>query len=321
MLEVPRWLLALVASSFATFHAVLGILAWHGYDNYFLLALSIAVYLITVAAAVMLKRGLEMGSLVGAVVGIGAVSTSVIANLGISPGQTGTYASWYVGGMGVLLGIVAVRGQSLIAWVSAALVTSIVVQAAGVVGVLKAGIVGMVVLIAAGQATAGSLRRADRDIHDLQQAAIANEAETASAIAAGTERKERLQQVLTKALPALSYISSTKGKFSETERKKLIALEASLRDDIRGRRLASDIVQAATQAARERGVQVMLMDEGGLDKLSKRELNAVLQKVADAIDQVKAGKVVVRSPRGEKFLVTVTATRPGTSSPDLWLRF
>jgi hypothetical protein len=296
-------------------------LAWKGYDNYLLLAISIAVYLISVATSVLLKRGLEMGSLVGAVAGIGAVSTSVIANLGISPGQTGTYASWYVGGMGVLLGIVAVRGQSLIAWVSAALVTSIVIQAAGLAGVASSGVVGMVVLIAAGQATAGSLARADREIHELQQSAIANEAETASAIAAGTERKERLQQVLTKALPALSYISSTKGKLSEDERKKLMALEASLRDDIRGRRLAADIVQLATKAARERGVQVMLMDEGGLDKLSKRELNVVLEKIANAIDQVQAGKVVVRSPRGEKFLVTVTATRPGTSSPDLWLRF
>jgi len=46
-----------------------------------------------------------------------------------------------------------------------------------------------------------------------------------------------------------------------------------------------------------------------------------LEKVAGAINSVVAGKVVVRSPRGEKWVVTVMATRPGTEAPDLWLKF
>ena len=45
------------------------------------------------------------------------------------------------------------------------------------------------------------------------------------------------------------------------------------------------------------------------------------KKVAGAINSVVAGKVVVRSPRGEKWVVTVMATRPGTEAPDLWLKF
>ncbi len=321
MLNSPRWLLVVVATSFATFHAVLGALAWQGYDNDYLLALSIVVYLATVALAVVFREGLAMGRLLGAFTGVGAVSTAVIANLGISAGETGTYASWYVGGMGVLLGIAAIRGEALVAWVSAALVVTVVVQAAGPAGIGNSGVVGMVVLIAAGQATARALRRADREVEELQRAEILAEAATISAEAAGVERRERLQKVLTRALPALSYISSTNATLDAKERGAFLQLEASLRDDIRGRHLVNDEVADAARLARQRGVQVLLMDEGGLDGVSDDIRTNVLAQVASALNSVIEGKVVVRSPKGEKWLVTVAATRPGTSAPDLWLKF
>jgi hypothetical protein len=321
MLNSPRWLMVLVSTSFATFHAVLGALAWEGYDNDYLLTLSIVVYLATVVMAVGFRKGLAMGPVLGALTGVGAVATAVIANLGISAGETGTYASWYVGGMGVLLGVAAIRGEALVAWVSAALVVTVVVQAAGLAGIGSSGVVGMVVLIAAGQATARALRRADREVEELQQAEILAQAATISAEAAGVERRERLQKVLTRALPALSYISSKNSVLDADERGRLLQLEASLRDDIRGRRLINDEVAEAARLARQRGVQVLLMDEGGLDGVIDIDRALILDKVAAALNSVDRGKVVVRSPRGEKWLVTVAATRPGTSSPDLWLKF
>lgn len=321
MLNAPRWLLALVSVSFATFHAVLGALSYQGYDNDNLLTASIVIYLLTVACAVSFKSGLAMGPLLGAISGIGAVSTVVVANLGISAGETGTYASWYVGGMGVLLGIVAVRGQTVIAWVSGALVTAIVIHSAGLGAIGNAGLVGMVVLMAAGQATARSMHRADGEVQKLQAAAIRAEEAIVRAEATGVERQERLQRVLTKALPALSFIKSNQGKLSDEQREDLLRLEAGLRDDIRGRHLINEDVEKATQQARLRGVQVLLLDEGGLDDVATQLRKNVLEKVAAAINSVNTGKIVVRSPKGEKFLVTVTATRPGTSSPDLWLKF
>lgn len=321
MLNAPRWLLALVSVSFATFHAVLGAVSWHGYDNVWFLAASIAIYLTTVALAVSLSPGLQMGTGVGVITAVGAVATSEVANLGITDGQTGTYASWYVGGMGVLLGIAAVRGQARLAWVAGLIVGLVVVQEAGVAGIGSSGLVGMVVLIAAGQATARSLARADREVAELQETEIQAQAAIVSAEAAGAERRERLQNVLTKALPALSYITSTKGKLSEDQKEKLLRLEAGLRDDIRGRQLINDSVREAAQLARERGVEVLLLDEGGLEEVSDTLRKAVLDKVTVALNSVTSGKVVVRSPKGEKWLVTVAATRPGTNAPDLWLRF
>jgi hypothetical protein len=98
-------------------------------------------------------------------------------------------------------------------------------------------------------------------------------------------------------------------------------LEARLRDDIRGRDLVNEEVRLATRNARERGVEVVLLDEGGLTNISQIELNNILGKVSGAINSVAAGKIVVRSPRGESWLVTVIATRSGTEAPDLWLKF
>lgn len=321
MLNSPRWLLALVSVSFATFHAVLGALSWKGFDDVGMLAISIAIYLTAVGLAVGLKPGLQMGPGVGAIAASGGVATSIIANLGITAGQTGTYASWYVGGMGVLFGIVAVRGQARLSWLAALLVTFIVIQEAGVSAIGPSGLVGMVVLIAAGQATARSLARADREVQQLQETEIQSQAAIVSAEAAGVERRKRLQNVLTKALPALSYITSTKGQLTDEQKEKLLRLEASLRDDIRGRNLINDDVRAAAQEARERGVEVLLLDEGGLDEVTESVRKLVLDKVVVALGSVSNGKVVVRSPRGESWLVTVAATRPGTNAPDLWLRF
>lgn len=321
MLNAPRWLLALVSISFATFHATLGALSWRGYDNHLFLFASIGIYLLTVLTSVFLRTGLSMGRGLGTVAAFGAVTTSIVANLGISEGNTGTYASWYVGGMGVLLGIVAIRGEVATAWIAGAMVAAVVVQEAGIAALGSSGLVGMSVLIAAGQATANALARADHEVAEFQQSAILAEAAIISAEAAGVERRERLQKVLTRALPALSYITSTSGKLTEDQKFKLIQLEASLRDDIRGRLLINDLVQTAAQRARERGIQVLLMDEGGLDEVSESMREKVLNEVATALDSVMVGKVVIRSPKGEKWMVTVAATRPGTSSPDLWLKF
>lgn len=320
MINLQRIAVTSVAILFALFHAVIGALSWEQYDDVALLGVSIAIYLITLTLSVLLRSGLAMGWLLAVVAVVGAVGTAVTANAGIGEGQTGTYASWYVGGMGVLLGVVAVRGQAIFAWIAAILVTLVVVGEAGVTGILTSGVVGMVVLIAAGQGTARALSRADRELAELQASEKASQIAITSSESSARERRNRLQNVLSLALPALKQISAKSGKLKESERAALVNLEANLRDEIRGRLLVNDEIRDAVTAARDRGIQVLLLDEGGLEALTENERNHVLAKVAAGINSVKAGKVTVRSPRGESFVITVVATRPGTSAPDLWLR-
>ncbi|CAB4536411.1 MAG: hypothetical protein F2529_01355 [Actinobacteria bacterium] len=321
MLNAPRWLLALVSILFGLYHAILGASAWRGYVNILSLALSIAIYMATMVISVVASKGLTISRGFGSLVAIGAVATVIVANSGIQPGHSDPYSTWYVGGMSALLGVLAARGQSAMAWISAALVSFLVVVEDGLEGLGEVGIEGMAILIAAASATAFALKRADREVVELQNAEMAAEAAIIGSEAAGEERKVRLQNVLERSLNALGQISVNRGAVTKREKEEFLQLESSLRDDIRGRALLNPTVRKAASEARARGIDVLILDEGGLSLLPVSQLEHILEKVAGAINSVVAGKVVVRSPRGEKWVVTVMATRPGTEAPDLWLKF
>lgn len=321
MLRTPRWLLALVSISFGTWHAVIGALAWESYQNHWLLILSIAIYLGTLTVSVSASPGLLIGPKYGSLVAFGAVATAVVASVGIAPDHSDPYATWFVGGMGALLGVLAARGQAKFAWLASFLVAMAVYFEGGLGELGEVGLEGMLILIAAGQATARAVIRADREVNELQKTEIAAEAAIISAKASGTERRKRLQHVLKEALPALSAISANNWDSQGHSPEELRQLEAGLRDDIRGRDLVNDEVRLAAKLARQRGVEVVLLDEGGLAGCSRVEIENILGKVAKAIESVNSGKIVVRSPLGERWLVTVIATRPGTQAPDLWLKF
>jgi hypothetical protein len=321
MLNAPRWLLALVSILFGLYHAILGASAWRGYVSILSLALSIAIYMATMVISVVASKGLTISRGFGSLVAIGAVATVIVANSGIQPGHSDPYSTWYVGGMSALLGVLAARGQSAMAWITAALVSFLVVVEDGLEGLGEVGIEGMAILIAAASATAFALKRADREVVELQNAEMAAEAAIIGSEAAGEERKVRLQNILERSLHALGQISVNRGAVTKREKEEFLQLESSLRDDIRGRALLNPTVRKAASEARARGIDVLILDEGGLSQLPASQLEHILEKVAGAINSVFAGKVVVRSPRGEKWVVTVMATRPGTEAPDLWLKF
>jgi len=321
MLNAPRWLLALVSILFGLYHAILGASAWRGYFNILSLALSIAIYMATMVISVVASKGLTISRGFGSLVAIGAVATVIVANSGLQTGHTDPYSTWYVGGMSALLGVLAARGQSALAWITAALVSFLVVVEGGLEGLGEVGIEGMAILIAAASATAFALKHADLEVVELQNAELAAEAAIIRAEAAGEERKVRLQNILESSLNALGQISVNRGAVTKRQKEEFLQLESSLRDDIRGRALLNPTVRKAASEARARGIDVLILDEGGLSDLPESQLEHVLEKVAGAINSVVSGKVVIRSPRGEKWVVTVMATRPGTEAPDLWLKF
>lgn len=321
MLKAPRWLLALVSISFGFYHAVLGALSWRSYENDWVLCLSLAIFVGAFIVAVVASQGLIISTFYGSLVAISAVATVIVANLGLGSTTSDPYATWYVGGMGALLGVLAARGQASLAWIAAALVTWQVYLKLGISGLAEVGLEGMVILIGAASATAYALKRADAEVLALQEAEMLAESSIISSKASSDERRNRLQNVLQLALPSLSFIAASKGQLSQEQRRKLIQLEASLRDDIRGRALLNEGVREAAAAARARGVDVLILDEGGLSEVSESQHSRILEKVVSALNSVTVGKIVIRSPRGEQWLVTVMATRPGTNAPDLWLKF
>ena len=62
--------------------------------------------------------------------------------------------------------------------------------------------------------------------------------------------------------------------------------------------------------ARRRGTTVTLLDEGGIDDLDERELDRVLSRLALALRDTTADKVIARTvPEGSEVAVTVVGLR------------
>jgi hypothetical protein len=96
--------------------------------------------------------------------------------------------------------------------------------------------------------------------------------------------------------------------------------EVELRDEIRGRELVNDKIRVSIRNARKRGVEVVLLDEGGLDGLDQETKQRLLTDVANAIDGIQTGRVTVRTVRGEDWLITVLASDNPNEPPTLWLK-
>jgi hypothetical protein len=149
---------------------------------------------------------------------------------------------------------------------------------------------------------------------DTQTEIVVNEA-------ASLERRAILETALRGALPMLNQIKNQNGKLTEPQKLEARLLEATLRDEIRGRGLMSQSIRDAARNARLRGVEVIILDEGGLDHIAVEERDQILQKVAVAIGEVTEGRITLRAPDSEDWRVTLVATRPGIAKPDLWLKF
>jgi hypothetical protein len=49
-------------------------------------------------------------------------------------------------------------------------------------------------------------------------------------------------------------------------------------------------------------------------------LDDIHQSIIQALRSTNSGKISIKAPRGESYLVSIIATRPEAASPDLWLR-
>jgi hypothetical protein len=112
----------------------------------------------------------------------------------------------------------------------------------------------------------------------------------------------------------------SEGSLSEVEKLEARLLEAELRDSIRGRSLAQAELVQVVRALRRQGVEVQLVDDGGLEDLSAAEAEALIEEVVRLLSAVRQGRVVVRAVRGESWRITVAALRKESAIPDLFVR-
>lgn len=320
MIRLPRWVISIVGLSFAMFQAVLGALWIDSYRDPFVGWLAILIYVSAVIPTIVAFRGLAMPALQGWVNLAVSVAIPVMVNSQLTRLDHETFETWYVGAIGVLLSVTAIRARNNFAWAGVALVLRIMLFDGGPQIIATSGLIGMTLLVAAGQAVSSGLARAAREIEVFVRNRVEQLSAAAATTAARAERAERLQVMFAEALPELRRISVAKGHLTEAQRANARQFEAAMRDEIRGRNLLNERLRKAVASARARGIEVVLLDDGGLDDLTLTQRAPLLEQVADAIDGLDRGKVTIRSPKNEAWRLTVAAFRPGESAPAIWLQ-
>ena len=228
--------------------------------------------------------------------------------------------AWVVMGTAVLLTATAVRQHPRLAILGLISLVAQIVISYGPISFISAGLVGAIVFVLAGLGVSGGIRRANLEAENYLAQQTKALATIAAIEAAQDARQERLQAVLSQAIPMLKTIASATAPLDAKSREEAKLLELSLRDEMRGRGLMIPALKSEVARLRALGVEVAVLDEGGMDELTADEREVILHKAIDALQVVTQGRVTIRSPRNESFRLTVVATIPGQAAPVLNLR-
>lgn len=315
MIKISRWPLVTIAYLFGLFHATLGLIWSEVYHDRRVGFVAIAVYVFALSATILLYRTLEIPVFQAlANLAVAAILPNLIEGQ-IEPASFGTYATWHVGALGVLLGATALRGQPYFAWGGVVVVWGEAIRAEGFDQVASSGLVGLMILVLIGHATNLGLKRSEADITQYNQAAEASTVYvTRKEVAQQTQREtfERSVPVIRRLLKAAI---ATRGKLSEDDRREARQLEIELSDELLGKNLADPVVQRAARDARARGVEVVLADDGGLEDLGREELKQLLLQVAKIINDQVGGRVLVRSSAKTSWRISVGTFDRGSKVP------
>jgi hypothetical protein len=320
MLRVPTWILSLFGLLFGLYHAVLGVIWISENDRPELVVLALIAYLAILASTLNIRQTREMSSKLAWInIAVCAVIPIAIQSQ-LDPSHLGDYATWYVLGVGTILATTAVRGRRAQAWIGLAILIIEIAIWGGVASLASTGLPGVLSLMVTGHAVSLGVSRAVKNAQELNRKAALTAIETASLEAAGQVRSNLLEKTLRTALPALNLIAALGGNLDADQKREALLMEAGLRDEIRGESLLNDEVRLAIKEARIRGVEVLVLDEGGLQDLPSQQVDDLLSWVARSVKLVESGRLTIRSPKGEDWKITFVAVRPGASAPDIWLK-
>jgi len=320
MLRVPTWLLSFFGLIFGLFHAVLGLVWINKNERPEIVIVALVAYVAILIPTIAVGRSRAMPKLIAVVDVVICALIPLAINTQLNPAHLTDYATWYVLGVGTILGGMAVRGQRMLAWFGLIILVGEIAMWGGLESLASTGLPGVLSLLVTGHAVSVGVERAVASTTELNRLAEVSAAETAAMEAASQVRSTLLEKTLRTALPALNLIAALGGSLTEQQKSEALLLEAGLRDEIRGEALLNDAMRKAIKDARQRGVEVLVLDEGGLSGLSETEREIILNRAAASFVNVSAGRLTVRAPQGEEWRITVAAVRPGHSAPDLWLK-
>ena len=247
-----------------------------------------------------------------AVVGIVVAATALVAFQLPDQGSPGR-AGWHLGSNTWILFFLALRRRPGFAWIGFALQGAVTAWWALSVGrgigdpLMLLRTHALILLLAT--LFGINLRRTTRQINELEQLAFVNAVEAAQTAAAGQIREQRVVELRETAVPLLERLVTVGAPTTDAERVRYATAEAQLRDAVRGRSLVTPGVAAATLRARERGVEVVLLDDRGTPLASGEAMQRLTDTVVAALDAAASGSVTVRlAPAGRAVAVSVVCS-------------
>ena len=297
IIGVPRIIIVGIAGLFSVYHVVLGVLMLDRPDTIAPVIVAMVLYL--AATGLSLARfGPSRMPMWMAAFNVGVVVALPLLVTGELDAQReggNGYATWYVAAVGTLMTITSTRRRHLFAWIGTAFLVVQTVVWAGPQALISIGVVGSVSWVVISNVISRSIAKASKDARRFafaeREAADWQAAQEAHVF----ERQFRLGQTSSMALPMLRRIQESGGELTDQERRECLNLEGGIRDEIRGRNLLNDAVREQVMKARRRGAVVTLLDEGGIDGLGEAARDRVLNRLAAAVRDSAADKIIVRT--------------------------
>jgi hypothetical protein len=221
----------------------------------------------------------------------------VCAAWNIVPDGVPGWSAWFWGASGTVLLFLALRGRIGAAWAGMALMTLVAVAWAlssgetawfGIVFVIRHA-----AMLLVGTFFALYLRNTAGTIERIHLAGRERARSQEGARAAIEEQRARLERLRSFAEPALHLLASD-APIDDAQRDRLRLLEATLRDWLRADGLATEPVLEAARRARERGVDVTLLDDSAAALEDPALAERIEHAVLEALDAQESGEITVR---------------------------
>jgi hypothetical protein len=312
VIAYPRPLLSALGGGFSLYHVVLAFFSYRLAPATPADLLAVGLYVVATVIALLPSSSTRMNAVTAwAMAGV-AVALPLLVSPSLDPGASNGYSTWYIAAVGTRRRSSSACRRPLAAWTGMAFLIVHTTVWAGPVALATLGVVGGIAWVGIAQLLIIELGRAGSEARVLEAAERAAASWRAAEEAHLSEREVRLEQTRAIASEMLLRIATSPVGLTDEERRECALLEASVRDEIRGRRLLDDDVRRLVLDARRRGVTVSVLDDGGLDRTTEEESRRVLRELALALGGIGEGvdRVVVRTASADSpSAVTVVGLR------------
>lgn len=308
-----------LAVGFAMYFAARGIWWIEQPTAPLLMVAAIALYLVVVNVAILWDSAasVRMPAWVAVLALVASAVIPIHVTLSLDPASlTAPFATWYIGGLGVLGVVCMVRRRFLTGWLVLAVLVLSSSISLGFLTALSLGLVGSVMWVAVARLLVMFWDRAIRDTERLAGIQQAVSAWHATQQVRQQERRLRTQFALAVAGPVLSRTVAVRGALDADERLEARLAEGRLRDELRGADLLNDAVRDAIDDARRRGVVVTVFDEGGLDDIDEARRAQIRDELAAVLCDARTDRLIIRAARDAEVAVTVVGRAAAGASSD-----